>query len=159
MDMMCYIDDENKIRKIKQTDEVLDKYIRDYCKMHDLITNRDFTWERLVFEVYKENENLYINHLFIKSEIIDVLSDIYLCSRIMNYPICATRNQAKSIQILNDCDCPVTKTMGDMQRNISIIKEYEAEKERKRKLRMKILKMCAETAWKQIIINGIKVLF
>lgn len=155
---MCYIDDENKIRKIKQTDEVLDKYIRDYCKMCDLITNRDFTWERLVFEVYKENEYLYINHLFINADIFDTPSDIYLCSRIMNYPICATPNNAKIIQILTDYNC-VTKSMDDMQRSIRIMKEHEAEKERKKKLAKNILEVCAKTACKQIIINGIKVLF
>lgn len=158
---LCYVDcEENEIRKINPANTTLEKYLRDYCKMFDLVKNRNFVWERLVFEIYKEDGNLYINHLFLQSDISKIMSDVFVCTRIMNYPICPTELDARRVRILNQFDAPITKIMDDAQRSIVSDKKYIAEKERKRRLINKILKMCAETLWnhKGTIISGLKTL-
>lgn len=155
-----YINENNEIEEVHNitNENVIGKYIGEYMNMYNFTERHNLKYERVLFELYKEGNSLYINHIFISAGSFYACTDILLNSRIMNYPICSSPSYAKSLQITLNYGGYGAMSMQSSQQMLSNIKDAKARKERKRKLAIDIAKMCGDFAWKhkQEIFMGIK---
>lgn len=142
-----YVDEECKIKEIMQANETINKYIKEYMTMFAFTERHNLQYERVLFELYKEGNKLYINHVFISCGSYFTNNDILLHSRIMNYPICVAPNCAKTVQIVLTNGGFNALSMQERQISLKNIKDVKARKERHKHLAKNIAKMCGEYAW------------
>lgn len=155
-----FIDENNNVREILQANNTINEYIREYMKMFIFTERHNLQYERVLFELYSENDKLYINHIFINCGSYYTFNRILLNSRIMNYPICETPISANYVKICLDSNAYNGIHMQSEQDSMTSLKEAQERKERNKELVKKIAKMCGEFAWehKQEIFMGIKAL-
>lgn len=155
---MRYINENNGIEEVRNvtSENIIGKYIGEYMNMYNFTERHNLKFERVLFELYKEGNNLYINHIFISAGSYYAFTDILLNSRIMNYPICSSPLDANRLQITLKYGGYSAMSMQSSQQMLSNIKETKARKERRKKLAINIAKF----AWKHKheIIMGIKTL-
>lgn len=147
----CYLDENIDVKDFEYTDENSDYYLKKYIKMIDIEILHNLKEERIIFEIYVENETVYINHLFIHcfGDIAPARTNILLYTRILNYPIVESKFSAERLSYN-------MKQFGNMYatelvRSESILnarEHYERVKIAKRKMWIKILTECGTFLWK-----------
>ena len=86
----------NGVENVKHSDENVNFYLHKYMNMIDIETRHNLENERLFFEVFSECGKVYINHFFIRYHHMPVIP--FYFTRIMNYVVCSSKNQAYAIE-------------------------------------------------------------
>jgi hypothetical protein len=87
-----YLDENDDIKKIKPTDDNINEYIKQYLLGVDIETRHNFENERLIFEIFTENDIVYINHFFVNNS--NEPQGCFYYTRIQNYPLFGSKHQA-----------------------------------------------------------------
>lgn len=149
---LVYIDENYEICDFKVADEDVEDYLVKYVKTIDAESRHSLNYERMIFEIYSEDGYVYINHFYIH-DVGLTKRGLFFYTRILNYPIIGKR-EAELFLI----KCDINQYIDSKQEEQIEMQLSDEEKERKKKLRMKIMTLCGSYVWehKFELISNIK---
>lgn len=148
---VCYIDENNEVKDFKIAGKNEDYYLKKYISMLNIEHRHNLKLERIIFEIYSENDKVYINHFYISDFGYRYSEPILFFSRIMGYPICTNKRLAKKfLKYQAKEGINYGSIVEDAQEVTQYVKIKENIEQRKIQLKNKIVSLCFKFVWDQV---------